>query len=172
MRGIQIVVLGVLMLSSLAACASSAQEGLGLGPTEAPIVETGTLGPEPALPSPAPADPSVTQNADVIRLLDGLRQRGLTLGNPEESRAAFIYPVPGVAYRLSGGWLHIHPFPNVAAAIQHVRQLPAQLTPTLAEWVAPPHFYRCESAIVLYLGNNAAVMQALGELCGAEFAGS
>jgi hypothetical protein len=38
--------------------------------------------------------------------------------------------------------------------------------------VDKPHFYRCKSTIVLYLGTNAQVTQALTEFCGAEFAGS
>ena len=38
-------------------------------------------------------------------------------------------------------------------------------------WIAPPHFFRKERVIVLYLGTDAKVLAVLTELLGAQFAG-
>ena len=42
----------------------------------------------------------------------------------------------------------------------------------LYEWVAPPHFYKASNLIVLYVGDNQAVIDALETLLGPQFAGS
>jgi hypothetical protein len=131
-----------------------------------------TAMPHPTVQSPSQVDTSITTNTDVAQLLDYLRQRGIPLQNPEGSRAAFLYPVPGIAYRLDSGWFYIHLFPDAQAAEQRASQMPPEMTPSVIDWVDKPHFYRCKSTIVLYLGTNAQVTQALTEFCGAEFAGS
>ncbi|HEV2107022.1 MAG TPA: hypothetical protein VGR16_02025 [Thermomicrobiales bacterium] len=40
------------------------------------------------------------------------------------------------------------------------------------EWVAPPHFFRQGAVIVLYVGEDPAVLDLLEELLGAQFAGA
>ena len=42
---------------------------------------------------------------------------------------------------------------------------------TMVSWVAPPHFFRTESAIVLYVGENHDVIDALTSVLGPQFAG-
>ncbi len=126
--------------------------------------------PEPLIGTPALVNQTVAANADVVALVDYLKQRGITARDPEESRAAYLYPVPGVAYKLDGGWLFIHPFPSPQAAETRARQLPPELTPSVVDWVDKPHFYRCKSTLVLYLGTDAKTLQALAEFCGAQFA--
>lgn len=145
MRSMELGMVAMLLLASLSACMNTPERGV---------------------------TQPITANADIVQLLDYLRQRGVTLQNPEESRAAFLYPVPGVAYRLDSGWLHIHLFPNAQATEQRVNRIPREMTPSVIDWVDKPHFYRCKSTIVLYLGTNVQIMQALTEFCGIEFAGS
>jgi hypothetical protein len=38
-------------------------------------------------------------------------------------------------------------------------------------WVGPPHFYRNDRLIVIYAGDNSAVLQPLEAVLGAPFAG-
>jgi len=38
-------------------------------------------------------------------------------------------------------------------------------------WVAPPHFYKASNLIVLYVGDNQAVIDALETVLGPKFAG-
>ncbi len=145
-------------------------------PTVAPVspsaVDSATAMAEPAVASPAPANATVTANADLVSLLDYMKQRGIVPKNPHESRAALLYPVPGVAYEIDGEWLYVHPFPSVQAAEQRAKQMPPEMTPSVMDWVNKPHFYRCKSVIVLYLGVKTQITQALTEFCGGEFAGS
>ncbi len=163
MRPIQLCLTAMLCLWSLAACASLPEKAATLPATATP---------ESTIPLLSPADPTITANADVVQLLDHLKQRGISVGDPQASRAAFLYPIPGVAYEFDGGRLYVHLFPNAQAAQQRANQIPPEMTPSVIDWVDKPHFYRCKSTIVLYLGTNARVMQALTEFCGAEFAGS
>ena len=39
----------------------------------------------------------------------------------------------------------------------------------LLDWVAPPHYSQCDRLIVLYLGSEARVVEALSELCAPPF---
>ena len=39
-------------------------------------------------------------------------------------------------------------------------------------WVAPPHFYKASNLIVLYVGDNQAVIDVLETVLGPQFAGS
>ena len=42
---------------------------------------------------------------------------------------------------------------------------------TMVSWVASPHFFRTETAIVLYVGENPEVIEALTSVLGPQFAG-
>ena len=43
---------------------------------------------------------------------------------------------------------------------------------TVADWIAPPHFYKRGRVIVLYVGRNSAIMQTLTKVLGKQFAGA
>jgi hypothetical protein len=43
---------------------------------------------------------------------------------------------------------------------------------TLVDWIAPPHFYKASKLIVLYVGDNQAVIDVLETVLGSQFAGS
>jgi hypothetical protein len=163
-RSAQLSIVILILLWSLSACVTK--------PSEMGALPQVTAMPHPTVQSPLQVDTSITTNSDVAQLLNHLRQRGIPLQNPEGSRAAFLYPVPGIAYHFESGWLHIHPFPSAQAAEQRANQMLPEMTPSVIDWVDKPHFYHCKSTIVLYLGTNAQVTQALTEFCGAEFAGS
>ncbi len=42
---------------------------------------------------------------------------------------------------------------------------------TMASWVAPPHFYKAEKLIVLYVGESEAIIDILESVLGPQFAG-
>ena len=42
---------------------------------------------------------------------------------------------------------------------------------SMVTWVGPPHFFRTETAIVLYVGESPTVIEALTNLMGPQFAG-
>ena len=41
----------------------------------------------------------------------------------------------------------------------------------MASWVAPPHFYKAEKLIVLYVGESEAIIDILESVLGPQFAG-
>ena len=43
---------------------------------------------------------------------------------------------------------------------------------TQIEWVSYPHFYKSENMIILYVGENLQIIQALEEIVGPQFAGN
>ena len=42
---------------------------------------------------------------------------------------------------------------------------------TMVTWIAPPHFFRTDTAIVLYVGESPQVIEALTSVLGPQFAG-
>ncbi len=110
-------------------------------------------------------------NPDASRLVESLVLQGFDLQlidiNPP---TAMLAPAPGVAYRLGEGWLHIHWYPDEQAARQKAEEIIAEPSWAIIDWVAKPHFFRCGSAIALYLGSDEAVLMALQGQCGAAFA--
>ena len=44
-------------------------------------------------------------------------------------------------------------------------------TATMVTWIVPPHFFRRERVIVLYLGEEATILSALEAVLGEQFAG-
>jgi hypothetical protein len=102
----------------------------------------------------------------IAPLLRGLEAQGLTLEGPEESKATFLTTEPGIAYRLGDrSWLHLHLFPSEQAAQVRADTIYHELPDVIAEWVAPPHFYRCGRVIALYLGSDGGVRQVLEHQC-------
>jgi hypothetical protein len=43
---------------------------------------------------------------------------------------------------------------------------------TIVDWVAPPHFFLKGRVLVIYVGNDSAVVNLLRRLLGPQFAGS
>ena len=41
----------------------------------------------------------------------------------------------------------------------------------MVTWVAAPHFFKSETAIVLYVGESSKVIEALTSVLGPQFAG-
>jgi len=105
-------------------------------------------------------------HSHVASLLRALRAQGYTLDEPEESRAALLYPEPGIVYQLDEhSWLHLHLFSSERAARVRADAIAQDLPHAAIDWVAPPHFYRFGRVIVLYLGDDQVFQQALAQHC-------
>jgi hypothetical protein len=66
----------------------------------------------------------------------------------------------------------MYEFADEAAAAEAGRIGPDRNPPTvIVEWVAPSHFFRAGRVIVLYVGTDPAVLEALAALLGPQFAG-
>jgi hypothetical protein len=152
-----------IFLLLLAACSSNAAQGTDSAGTNTPT-------PVPQATA-SEAGERAMSHPDAMQLLADLRQRGLEPTEPDVSRVEWLRAAPGLAYRLGAGWLHVHAYPDVEAAEANVAQIPPSADTGMTDWVAAPHFFRCNAVIALYLGSDEHVTQALTELCGPQFAG-
>ncbi|MEV5694878.1 hypothetical protein [Micromonospora globbae] len=139
---------------------------------------------------PAPAGPSrgvvsATTRAsnhggvvdDQVSLVDNLRQRTVTVEVVGAVEQPFL-SVNGTQLRLSGAGLaspatiESYEYDTAAAATQDAEQIDPNGDPWTSKiaWVAPPHFYRAQRLIVLYVGADAG-MRLLANLLGPPFAG-
>jgi hypothetical protein len=105
-------------------------------------------------------------------VVSALRAAGLTVEDagfveqPFFTGRAHVYGVEGD--------VQVYEFASASAA----QQAAAQVSPTGGSigsqhmsWMAPPHFFRKENVVVIYLGSSPRVLAELQNLMGAEFAG-
>jgi hypothetical protein len=122
---------------------------------------------------------------DHLSFVDALRAKGLTvdiLGSVEQP----FLQAKGTGLRLSGSSLkepaELQSFnyddralgtDGLKAAAEDASQIEPNGNPRTARinWIAPPHFFRRERVIVIYLGSDANALALLTELLGPQFAG-
>ncbi|MBC9003613.1 hypothetical protein [Micromonospora aurantiaca (nom. illeg.)] len=115
---------------------------------------------------------------DQVSLVDNLRQRTVTVEIGGVAEQPFL-SVNGTQLRLSGAGLaspatiESYEYDTAAAATQDAEKIDPNGDPKTSKiaWIAPPHFYRAQRLIVLYVGADAATMQLLAGLLGPPFAG-
>ena len=111
-------------------------------------------------------------------LFESLQRSGLEVDRGEEFSSSFFKPT-GEIMRVSGEDVQVFEFPSSA----HAEAAAGGVSPsgtTIASangsvssvlWVAPPHFYRVDNVIAIYIGNDAEVLNLLEERMGPQFAG-
>jgi hypothetical protein len=123
---------------------------------------------------------------DHVSFVDNLRSRGVTVEIGRAVQQPFLRP-HGTALRLSGGELtqeavvQSYNYDDTdlgGNAAQAMTEDAARIRPdgsvetAVVEWIAPPHFFRTERLLVLYVGSDATVLKLLTELLGPQFAGA
>ncbi|HEV2013498.1 MAG TPA: hypothetical protein VGR77_06420 [Candidatus Dormibacteraeota bacterium] len=117
---------------------------------------------------------------DQVSLIDALR-KSLTVDISGTVAQPFLRPQSGTTVRLSGASLaapadlQLFEYGSAAAAGADAHQIRADGsgTPTtIVDWVAPPHFFLKGRVLVIYVGNDPAVISLLGGVLGPQFAGA
>ncbi len=117
---------------------------------------------------------------DQVSLIDALR-RTVTVDISGTVAQPFLHPQSGTTVRLSGGSvaapadLQLFEYASAADAGADAHQIRADgsgTATTIVDWVAPPHFFLKGRVLVIYAGNDPAVVSLLGSLLGPQFAGS
>jgi hypothetical protein len=163
----------LVLVSACAAPPAAPVESTQLA-TEAPVpddeqtaraAEDETAAPELGTPEGYPTEviEVVVNDPLVISLLAGLEHQGLPPVLQDASRVPMLSDAPGQA------WLHIHAYADRQAAEAAEARIPGEMATSLADWVAPPHVYRCDRLIVLYLGADPNALQTLSAMCGEPF---
>ena len=122
---------------------------------------------------------------DHVSFVDALRAKGLAVDITESIAQPFLHP-KGTVLRASGGPLQqaaeLQAFNyddtdlranGLQVAADDASQVDRDGNPRTMRisWIAPPHFFRRERVIVIYLGSDANMLALLTELLGPQFAG-
>lgn len=115
---------------------------------------------------------------DQVDLIDNLRGRGVKAEPSGTAEQPFL-ATAGTRLRLSGDGLNgpatieSYEYDGAAQANADAATIESDGNPRTSRitWMAPPHFYRSERLIVLYVGADPAVTKLLAGLLGPQFAG-
>lgn len=113
---------------------------------------------------------------DVASLADHLRNEGATVQLGEKVTHPFL-AVPGQIMTVNGTDLEVFQYASAKALADDTRLIdPDGCIGTLSggmlnPWTAPPHFYKSEGVMVIYLGSDPKMLQLLTKVMGKQFAG-
>ena len=126
--------------------------------------------------SSTPAEESA--GTGTVLLIDSLVATGAEVKVSGEVVSADIFSVDGRVLEVNGERVLVMDYGDAAALEAEA----AGVSPSgssvatngkasMILWVAPPHYFRSETAIVLYVGENPKVIKALTSVLGPQFAG-
>ncbi len=113
---------------------------------------------------------------DHASFIDHLRARGLVVEPAGTVQQIFIR-APGTQLRISGGDIkqpaevQSFDYEDARTAEADAEQIQGGTGIATVTWIAPPHFFRKERVLVLYVGTDQAVIDLLTEVLGRKFAG-
>ncbi|MFH0343847.1 MAG: hypothetical protein ACHBNF_17390 [Chromatiales bacterium] len=110
---------------------------------------------------------------DYPSLIDNLRAAGIIV-KPEGEVVQPFFSVKGKIIKVGGEDVQVfqysHETETDAQAIQ-VSPDGSTVGTTKIHWFGPPHFYKREKLLVLYVGDNEKVLKALEDVLGQQVAG-
>lgn len=113
------------------------------------------------------------QASNLARLVKALRGRGLKVERAGRVTQPF-FSVGGNALAVNGDNVQVFRYATDKAAAREAVSISSDGsggTTSTAMWVGPPHFHRKGRLIVLHVGSDTAVREALVALLGSQFAG-
>jgi hypothetical protein len=112
---------------------------------------------------------------DLGSLVDALQRQHARVELPKDGDISQpFFSVAGRRITLEGEDVQVFEYKSVATARREARQVAADgrtVGTTQITWVSAPHFFKTGKLIVLYVGENPAVLKALGAALGRQFAG-
>ncbi|HEX2995919.1 MAG TPA: hypothetical protein VHP14_13935 [Anaerolineales bacterium] len=110
---------------------------------------------------------------DQASLMAALQAEGATveIGDPITQD---FFSVEGQTVKVNGADLQVFEYENAAAMEEAASQVApdgGSIGTSMVTWIDPPHFYKVGRIIVLYLGNDQAVLDLLDKVMGSQFAG-
>jgi hypothetical protein len=142
---------------------------LACGGTESPVTPgpvTPSVSPAP-LPVPGPATLAFVsilgQAFPDVRIVE-------VMAEPSFS----FFPVRAVRLTAAGENVYVFEFADAAAAATSASRFSGDgstVGMTHVDWIAAPHFYRSGTLVVLYVGSTHALLDALEQRLGPQFAG-
>ena len=125
-----------------------------------------------------PDDQLVRIGRGTVELMDPLLATGAQVKVTGEVVSEGIFSVDGRVFEVNGERVQVMDYGdanalNVEAAgiSPDGSSVATHGQASMVLWVAPPHFFRTDTAIVLYVGDNSEVIEALTSVMGPQFAG-
>ncbi len=129
---------------------------------------------QPVSPYPQPGGGEAPAGGITLdSLLATLQGAGLGAQVVGDVSQAF-FSAAGKSLQLNGEELQVYEYPAPEAAEAEAALVAADgssVGATKVNWISTPHFFRAGNLIVIYIGENPAVLQGLQSLLGAQFAG-
>lgn len=130
-----------------------------------------------AAPSPDPDECSTQRITaltprtlpELIRKLSTTKavvRRGPTVAQP-------FFTARGRILKIDGQEIQVFEYKTAKWAASDAAKIGADGTPaeTMVNWIAPPHFYKSNKLIVLYVGSDPGLIERLERVLGMQFAG-
>ncbi|HEU4785165.1 MAG TPA: hypothetical protein VFS83_17640 [Ktedonobacterales bacterium] len=113
---------------------------------------------------------------DVASLADHLRAQGAQIEMGSTIKHPFL-AIPGQIMTVNGQDIEVFQYANAQALANDTRTIdPDGCIGTvggsmLDPWTAPPHFFKSQGVMIIYLGSDAKMLQLLTNVMGKQFAG-
>jgi hypothetical protein len=112
--------------------------------------------------------------ASFDQLVAALAAAGVSVEDTGETLSQPFFEPPARRIRLNGEELQVFAFGSQAqaeAAAATISPGGFEIGTSMVSWVATPHFYQADDLIVLYVGDQAAIVSALDAAMGPQIAG-
>lgn len=122
------------------------------------------------------ADVESTQTggvSDLESLTEALRAAGATV-EPGEGITQDFFDVEGQLIKVNDAFVQVYEYGTAEAMGTDASQISedgSTIGTSMVNWIEPPHFYRIGRMIVLYVGEEQAVLDLLEGILGPQFAG-
>ena len=135
--------------------------------------------PETSTQAGSPTTPSARPVTDYASFLQGLRAAGFTVREKKPVMNSGLFGVPVRLIAIDGETVSTYEYPSeaaladVAGGISH----DGYSVPTvgggvaIVEWIATPHLFSSGRLLVVYVGDDAHILDALRLFVGRQFAG-
>ncbi len=114
-----------------------------------------------------------SRDAQLLKFMTELRAQGVTAKRREAVSQPF-FSVKGRAVAINGESVQVFVYPNTQAAetdASRVSPNGSSVGTSMMSWMAPPHFYRRDNLIALYVGGDTTLIRAMETVLGSQFAG-
>jgi hypothetical protein len=122
------------------------------------------------------ARPTTGPVQDYDSFVDNLRAAGAMVEHETLPQVIVqdFFSVTGQVFKVNGEEVQLFEYSSQSGAEAEAALVSpdgSSIGTSMPFWVAPPHFYKAGRIIVLYVGENKAVMEALDKVLGPQFAG-
>jgi hypothetical protein len=115
---------------------------------------------------------AASKQTTTASVVDQLKASGLRVESRGSIEQSF-FSVPATVYAVDGDDLQLYEYPTAPAAEKDAAKVAPNgaIGTSMPMWIAPPHFFRRDQIIAIYLGSSAKNLEALRQTLGQQFAG-